>query len=83
MNHKKSTLRNFLAVLLAASLAGAVPHADAKANYATEDEMIEHAEVIAIVDISLQLPPDCPRHGSSDPQGQVAEGDQALRGRVV
>ena len=52
MNHKKSTLRNFLAVLLAASLAGAVPHADAKANYATEDEMIEHAEVIAIVDIS-------------------------------
>jgi len=52
MNRPKSTLRKFLAVLFAASLAGAVPHADAKAYYAPEDEMIERAEVIAIVDIS-------------------------------
>lgn len=52
MNHQKSTLWKFLAVLFAASLAGAVPHADAKAYYAPEDEMIERAEVIAIVDIS-------------------------------
>ena len=52
MNHQKSTLWKFLAVLFAASLAGTVPHADAKAYYAPEDEMIERAEVIAIVDIS-------------------------------
>ena len=52
MIHKKSTLRKFLTVLFASSLAGAVPHADAKAYYGLENEMIERAEVIAIVDIS-------------------------------
>ena len=52
MSHPKSTLWKFLVVLFAASLAGVVPHADAKADHAPEDEMIERAEVIAIVDIS-------------------------------
>ena len=52
MNHAKRTLRQFIAILFAASFAGAVPSALAKAYYATEDEMIERAEAIAIVDIS-------------------------------
>lgn len=52
MNLPKSTLRQFIAVIVAASFAGAVPHAFAKACFSSEDEMIERAEVIAIVDIS-------------------------------
>ena len=52
MNHAQKTLRNFITVLVATLFAGAVPSTFAKAYYATEDEMIERAEAIAIVDIS-------------------------------
>src|SRR5687768_4422391 len=52
MNHTIETLRGCIVSLVAAFFAGAVPPASAKAYYAPEHEMIERAEVIAIVDIA-------------------------------
>jgi hypothetical protein len=53
MNVAKQTLRRSIAVLACATFVWAAPVAFAKAYFATEEEMIERAEVIAIVDISL------------------------------
>jgi hypothetical protein len=52
MNPAQTTVRQFVALLVSALFAGAVPSAFAKAYYATEDEMIERAEVIAIVNVA-------------------------------
>jgi hypothetical protein len=52
MNHAKTSSLTFLGLLLFTLFAGALPRAFAKAHYALEDEMIERAEIIAIVDIS-------------------------------
>jgi hypothetical protein len=46
------TLRHFIPLLLAISLAGGAPGALAKAAFAGEEEMIQVADVIAIVNIT-------------------------------
>jgi hypothetical protein len=52
MNHPKTPLRRFIAVLFATWFAGTAPSAFSKASYAGEDEMIERAEFIAIVNVT-------------------------------
>jgi hypothetical protein len=52
MNRAKQMLRELIALMTLAFFAGPVPSAFAKVAYATEDEMIRRAEIIAIVDIS-------------------------------
>ncbi len=52
MNRAKETPRELIALLTLAFFAGPVPSTFAKLAYATENEMIKRAEIIAIVNIS-------------------------------
>ena len=52
MNRTKIALRQFITALIAILCAGTVPSALAKAAYAAEEQMIERAEVIAIVNVA-------------------------------
>jgi len=52
MNCTKIALRQFLTAFIAILCAGTAPSALAKAAYADEEQMIERAEVIAIVNVT-------------------------------
>lgn len=52
MNHNPTTLRQILAAVLAFLCVGAAPGAFAKAAFAGEEQMIERAEIIAIVNVT-------------------------------
>jgi hypothetical protein len=52
MNHPKTPLLRFIAVLVAALFAGTAPDAFSKADYFGEDDMIDRAEFIAIVNVT-------------------------------
>jgi hypothetical protein len=53
MNRTKTALRQFSTAFIAILCAGATPSAFAKAAFAAEEQMIERAEVIAIVNVTL------------------------------
>ena len=52
MSNAQFIVRRFLTLLSVSSLFAMVPHLYAKAYFASESEMIERAEIIAIVNIS-------------------------------
>ena len=52
MNHTRKALRQFITAFVAILCAGTAPSALGKAYYAAEEEMIERAEVIAIVNVT-------------------------------